>query len=97
MEDTICKPEELKNLLSEKLEDALLEILRPAGRLELLKSKPALTAKEVQELYGIPEGSLRSMRTRGGGPDYFQPDKNGRVLYSHEGIQAYLHRCHTRG
>lgn len=76
---------------------AMKETLAPVGRLEMLKSKPSLTSKEVQELYGIPESSLRTWRSRGGGPVFSQPYEKGTALYEHAAIKDFLHRNKIRG
>ena len=84
-------------MLRASIEKVLREVLEPMGRLEWLKSKPYLTGKEVQELYGVPAKSLSTWRNRGGGPEYVQSYKYGQVLYSHASIQNFHNRCQTRG
>ena len=71
---------------------AMTEVLKPAGKLEMLKRREVLTTKEVALLYGIPASSLTTWRTRGGGPEYVQPYKNGPVTYTHEAIRNFLFR-----
>jgi hypothetical protein len=76
---------------------ALKEALAPVGRLEMLKCKPYLSPKEVSELYGISALSLSTWRSRGGGPDYMQPYKNGPVQYTHEAIRLFQEGNRMRG
>jgi hypothetical protein len=77
-------------------EKALQSILASVVRLEMLKRKPYLTGKEVEELYTIPESSLRTWRTRGGGPKFFQPYENGPVRYEHNDIKDFMQKNHIR-
>jgi hypothetical protein len=77
---------------SAALDCALKESLAPIVRLEMLKRRPYLSAKEVRELYGISELSLMTYRSRGGGPSYIQPYDKGRVLYEHHAIVEFLQK-----
>jgi hypothetical protein len=83
--------------LNTAIHQALREILAPVGHIEALKAKPYLSSKEVQQLYGIPESSLRTFRSRGGGPKFYQPYENGAVTYTHADIQEFMTRNHIRG
>ena len=76
---------------------AMKETLVPVGRLEMLKCKPHLTGKEVEELYGIPEGSLRTWRCRGGGPRYHQSNAKATVLYKHDDIKEFMTKNRIKG
>jgi len=77
--------------------EALKETLAPVGRLEMLKCKPFLTGKEVEDLYGLRESSLRTMRNRGGGPEYHQAFKGATVLYEHGDIMNFQRKTRIRG
>lgn len=72
------------------------EALQGVGRLEMLKRRELLTPPEVEELYGLKEGTLKVWRCRGGGPAYHQSAKNAPVLYSHDDIQAFLSKSRVR-
>ena len=72
------------------------EALKGVGRLEMLKRRELLTPPEVEELYGLKEGTLKVWRCRGGGPAYHQSTKNAPVLYSHDDIQAFLSKSRVR-
>ena len=86
-----------KQDLSPMVEKVLQEMLSPVVRLEALKRKPYLSPKDVKELYGISEASLKTWRNRGGGPEYIQPYKNGQVLYTHEAIHDFQRGNRVRG
>ncbi len=47
-----------------------------------------LRAKEVAEIYGIPEGTLSQWRTRKTGPDYVKI--GGAVRYSVEALDDFF-------
>ena len=85
--------EKLKGFdFSAAFDKAMKEVLAPVGRLEMLKCRPSITGKEVEELYGIPESSLRTWRSRGGGPKYYQDTEKATVLYEHDDIKAFKRR-----
>lgn len=46
------------------------------------------TEKEVEELTGIPQTTLRTRRVRGGGPPFIKI--GSRVYYSYDDIVAYI-------
>lgn len=78
--------------------DAVLErLLVPVVDLERLSRKKLLDAAEVETLYGISAATLKTKRTRGGGPDYIQGTQGGRVLYSHDAIQSWITARRKRG
>ncbi len=87
---TINVPDEYN--ISESVEKVLRELLAPVAKLEELKRKEDLTAKEVELLYNIKATSLSTWRCRGGGPEYEQAYKNGPVTYKHQSIQEFRHR-----
>ena len=78
-------------------EKVLRELLEPAARLEELKRKAFLSSKEVEILYGIPESTLRTLRCRGGGPDYHQQEKTSPVRYTHDAIKNFMASNRVRG
>ena len=82
---------------SAAFDKAIKEVLAPLGRIEMLKSRVYLSGKEVAELYGIPEASLRTWRTRGGGPKFYQPYEKGTVLYKHDDIMEFMRKNHMKG
>jgi len=84
--------DELKMLIISAVSEAFQKFspLPPgAEELEILLRKQLLTSKEVQKLYGISENTLRTMRSRGRGPEYSQ-DGAGPVYYTHKDIIEYI-------
>ncbi len=59
-----------------------------------LEKKRSMTPKQVEELYGIPAGTLANMRCQKRGPKYFPlGDKQGkrcRILYFVEDIEFWI-------
>ena len=47
-----------------------------------------LAGKAIEEEYGIPEATLRTMRVRGGGPTFLK--LGSRCLYRIEDLEAWL-------
>lgn len=85
-----------ETIVSESFQSVLQGMLTPVVNLELLKRKEALTEKEVEALYGISANTLRTKRTRGGGPAYRQGPGRGTVLYTHKDIVNYLENIKKR-
>lgn len=67
-ETTITTPPD--ELLKERLDAVLRELLAPAAELEVLARKKGLSAEEVEKLYGIPTATLKTWRCRGRGPKF---------------------------
>ena len=89
MEDKFIQiPEDFD--FSAAVDKALKEVLTPVGRLEMLKHRPTLTGKEVEELYGISAATLRTWRSRGGGPPYYQASEKSQVLYDHKHLKDFI-------
>lgn len=76
---------------------SLYDAVARAARMEELKGKPLLTPDEVEEFYGLSAATLRTKRSRGGGPDYCQEGTAGPVFYRHKDIEAWLMRHHRKG
>lgn len=70
------------------LREVLRELLAPAARLEELRRKELLSGKEVQELYGLPYGTLRNWKSKGLGPKttIFKTQ----VYYRHQDLQNFI-------
>lgn len=85
------------DMFQDTLVAVLKKELQPVVRITLLKAKPFLTPKDVEDLYEIPEASLRTMRSRGGGPRYHQKSAGSPVRYTHEDIPDYMRATRTRG
>lgn len=59
-----------------------------------LEKKRTLTPQQVEEMYGIPVGTLANMRCQKRGPRYFPlgdtRGKRCRILYFVEDIEAWI-------
>lgn len=80
-----------KEELSEIHQSAILELYAPAARLEELKQKKVLTAKEAAELYGVSESTLAKRRMRGEAPAWHKV--GGSVRYRHDDLENFLNLC----
>lgn len=72
----------------EIVQAALERVFAPAGRLELLRRKEALSTEEVAELFGLNAESLASQRARRQGPPYTKV--GSKVLYRPQAVRDYL-------
>lgn len=89
----------VKEAVTAELRTALAElpsVFQAAAELELLRRKEYLTTEEVEKLYGIPAATLKTRRTRGGGPSYLQHARGSCVTYTHEDIRQYMERGRIR-
>lgn len=68
--------------------EEIREGLKPVLRLAALREKVLLTADEVEALYSIKSGSLKTMRAYGKGPKCRGHDR--RTYYTHADILDYL-------
>jgi len=59
-----------------------------------LEEKRTLTPQQVEEIYGIPVGTLANMRCQKRGPKYHPigdfPGKRRRILYYIEDIESWI-------
>jgi len=53
--------------------------------------KRAITPKDLEEIYGIPRGSLANMRWAKKGPRYFKAGPR-RVIYMVEDVEEWISR-----
>jgi hypothetical protein len=71
---------------------ALERVLAPVAdvvcEMERLRRKEYLTEKEAALLFSLSSATLKTKRTRGGGPDYVKV--GNRVLYARKALEAYL-------
>ena len=74
--------------VQQRVEAVFEEVAATIARMEYLRRKAALDSMEVEELYGINAETLRSKRSRGGGPRFF---RDGRLVrYRQEDLQEYI-------
>jgi predicted DNA-binding transcriptional regulator AlpA len=60
------------------------------------ESDPMLRTREVADLLGVPENTLRWWRYKGKGPDSFRLGPR-RVVYRHSKVMAWLAAQETAG
>lgn len=80
-----------KEELSQIHESAIMQLYATAARLEELKQKKLLTAKEAAELYGVSESTLSKRRSQGKAPVWYKV--GGSVRYRHEDMEKFLNLC----
>jgi hypothetical protein len=89
----------VREAVAQELRSALAElptVFNAAAELEVLRRKEYLTSDEVEKLYGIPAATLKTKRTRGGGPSFLQHARGTSVTYTHEDIRQYMERGRIR-
>lgn len=79
--------------LEKAITDALERVLAPVAEviceMERIRRKEYLTEKEVEKLFSLSAATLKTQRSRGGGPLYSKA--GGRILYAREDIANFLH------
>lgn len=83
--------------LSDAIRETLHTLLQPVAELECLRRKECLTQEEVAKLYGISAATLRTKRSKGGGPCFRQGPERGSVYYTHDDIQSWIKSIKKRG
>lgn len=78
--------------LEKAIADALEKILAPVAEviceMERIRRKEYLTEKEVALLFSLSAATLKTQRSRGGGPKYI--NMGARILYSRKEVEDYL-------
>ena len=74
--------------ISRALERVLVPVLDVVCEMECLRRKEYLTTKEAALLFSLSAATLKTKRSRGGGPDYVK--RGSRVLYARKALEAYL-------
>lgn len=78
--------------LEKAVADALEKILAPVAEticeMERIRRKEYLTEKEVEKLFSLSAATLKTQRSRGGGPPWIK--QGSRVLYRQTEMNAYL-------
>ena len=83
-----------KQALIEIVRQEVREGLKPALKLAALREKVFLSGKEVEELYGISERSLRCSRTQNNsnrvrGPKFYRSGDR-KIFYKHSDIIDFI-------
>ncbi|CAK7033110.1 MAG: hypothetical protein DESF_01393 [Desulfovibrio sp.] len=78
--------------LEKAIADALEKILAPVAEviceMERIRRKEYLTEKEAALLFSLSAATLKTQRSRGGGPPYIKIGK--RTLYDKNSLASYL-------
>ena len=78
--------------LEKAVADALEKILAPVAEticeMERIRRKEYLTEKEVEKLFSLSAATLKTQRSRGGGPGYVKV--GNRILYAREDLTKYF-------
>jgi hypothetical protein len=87
-----------KQSVLEIVREEVREGLKPALRLAALREKIFLSGKEVEELYGISESTLRCSRSRGSsakipGPKFHRTSA-GKIFYEHCDVIDFIKSTH---
>ena len=83
--------------LEKAVADALEKILAPVAEticeMERIRRKEYLTDKEVEKLFSLSAATLKTQRSRGGGPKYIK--QGTRILYNRKELIAYFSRANV--
>ena len=83
--------------LEKAVADALERILAPVAEticeMERIRRKEYLTEKEVEKLFSLSAATLKTQRSRGGGPNYVALGK--RILYKRSSVDNFLQQFQT--
>jgi len=71
-----------------ELREAAREAFAPAAELEQLRRKLSVTQAQASKLTGIPEGTLKNMRSRREGPPFSRIGT--KIVYRTKDLEAYL-------
>ena len=86
---------DLEKALADALEKTLAPVVEVICEMERIRRKEYLTEKEAALLFSLSAATLKTLRSRGGGPSYI---KNGsRVLYLRAGIGDFLRKEECKG
>lgn len=81
---------DLEKIIGETLEKLLAPVAEAICEMERIRRKEYLTEKEAALLFSLSAATLKTQRSRGGGPNYVK-HKN-RILYAKRDILTYLNR-----
>ena len=83
--------------LEKAVADALEKILTPVAEticeMERIRRKEYLTEKEVEKLFSLSAATLKTQRSRGGGPQYVKIKE--RILYKQIALKEYLRTAYV--
>jgi|GEM_PF-2033650 len=79
---------DLEKAIANALEKILAPVAEVVCEMERIRRKEYLTEKEVALLFSLPVATLKTLRSRGGGPNFQKV--RGRVLYSRNTLDSYV-------
>ena len=79
---------DLEKAVADVLEKILAPVAETICEMERIRRKEYLTEKEVEKLFSLSAATLKTQRSRGGGPAYVKV--NERVLYKRYDVERYL-------
>lgn len=79
---------DLEKAIADALEKILAPVVETICEMERIRRKEYLTEKEVEKLFSLSAATLRTQRSRGGGPPFIK--KGNRILYSANDFHAFM-------
>lgn len=83
---------DLEKAIAAALEKILEPVAEAVCEMERIRRKEYLTEREAALLFSLSAATLKTLRSRGGGPDYIKAGR--RVLYSRSGLSDFFNRSH---
>lgn len=81
---------DLEKIIAETLEKILTPVAEAICEMERIRRKEYLTEKEAALLFSLSAATLKTQRSRGGGPDYIAIGRN--ILYKKSAIDRYINK-----
>lgn len=79
---------DLEKAVADALEKVLAPVAETICEMERIRRKEYLTEKEVEKLFSLSAATLKTQRSRGGGPPWVK--QGNRVLYHRANVINYL-------
>lgn len=84
---------DLEKAVADALEKILAPVVEVVCEMERIRRKEYLTEKEAALLFSLSAATLKTQRSRGGGPVYIKYGKQ--VLYSRKLLSDYFVSCNV--
>lgn len=79
---------DLEKIIADTLEKILTPVAEVICEMERIRRKEYLTEKEVAALFSLPVATLKTQRSREGGPPYIKFNK--KILYKRIAVEGYV-------
>ena len=79
---------DLKKAIAETLEKLLAPVAEAICEMEMIRRKEYLTEREAALLFSLSAATLKTLRSRGGGPAYLKI--GSKVLYPRQSLVAFF-------